>query len=166
MIQSSHLELLYSYHVYLRCIVLFVTRIYVLSDCLSLLQDELCALFVINRPHGTWWLIKAICSFGLNALLQMLQGGGLFAEVPCRLLLDARTDDEEVIVAKEGCSRDGGWTVRHIHKGLFLRGVRCYRLLNLWLPDRCLPLPLQLFGDEDVLFVSDFTSKARNNCWF
>ena len=88
--------------------MLFVARVYVFSDCLSLLQDELRALFVINRPHGTRWLLKAICRFGLNALLQMLQGGGLFAEVPCRLLLGAWTDDEEVIVAKEGCSRDGG----------------------------------------------------------
>ena len=87
--------------------MLFVARIYVFSNCLSLLQDKLCTLVVIDGPHGAGWLLKAICRFRLNALLQMLQGGGLFAEVPCRLLLAARTDHEEVIGAKEGCSRDG-----------------------------------------------------------
>ena len=102
--------------------MLFVAGVYVFGDCLGLLQDELSAL-VIMRLHDARWLLKAICRFRLNALLQMLQGGGLFTEVSCRLLLGAWTDHEEVIGAKEGCSGDGSRTVRHYHEGLFLRGV-------------------------------------------
>ena len=86
--------------------MLFVAGVYVFGDCLGLLQDELSAL-VIMRLHDARWLLKAICRFRLNALLQMLQGGGLFTEVSCRLLLGAWTDHEEVIGAKEGCSGDG-----------------------------------------------------------